>query len=112
MNDTIDIRMSLEDLFDSWLICYVDLVELGSLAAQQLNAIQADFGRIVQTVNDDDFITMLKKGERGEGSNVSCTTGDENFSNSHDSSRAVQYRCSLRLELSLTAGIWRQLAAG
>ena len=45
-----------------------------ALAAQQLNAVQADFGRVVQAVDDDDLVAVLEEGEGCEGANVASAT--------------------------------------
>lgn len=40
VDDAVDIRMRGEDLVQLYLICDVDFVELWSLAAKQLNAVE------------------------------------------------------------------------
>lgn len=74
MDNTVDIGMRLEDLLERRLIRDIDLVEDGPLAAQQLDAVQADLGRIVQTVDDNHIVAVLEKCERRERSDVACAT--------------------------------------
>ena len=66
MDDTVDIGMRSEDLVQSFFICDIDLVELRSLSAEQLNAVEGNLGGIVEGIDDDDFVTMLKKGKARE----------------------------------------------
>ena len=66
VDDTVDIRMRSEDLVQSFFICDIDLVELWSLSAEQLNAVEGNLGGIVEGIDDDDFVTMLKKGKARE----------------------------------------------
>ena len=61
MDDTVDIWVCPEDLVQSFLICNIDFVELWSLAAEQLNAVEGHFRRIVEGVNNHDFVAMLEK---------------------------------------------------
>jgi hypothetical protein len=61
VDHTVDIWMGCKDLLKSSLIGDVDLVEVRSLAANKLNAIQGDFGGIVETVYDNDSVAMFEK---------------------------------------------------
>lgn len=74
MDNTIDIGMRLEDFLEGRLVGDIDLVEGGPLAAQQLDAVQADLGRIVQAVDDDHIVAVLEECEGRERSNVACAT--------------------------------------
>lgn len=66
--------MRLEDLLECWLVGDIDLVEDGPLAAQELDAVQADLGRIVQAVDNNHIVAMLEKSEGRERSDVACAT--------------------------------------
>lgn len=66
--------MRLEDLLKCWLVGDIDLVENGPLAAQQLDAVQADLGRIVQAVYNNHIVPMLEKCQGRERSDVACAT--------------------------------------
>jgi hypothetical protein len=70
VDDAVDIGIFREDLLQSLLICNVDLVEIWSLSAQEFNAIERDYRRVIQTIDDDDFIAMLEESERSEGANI------------------------------------------
>lgn len=70
MDDAVDFGIFYKDLLQPLLICDIDLVEIWSLSAQEFNAIERDYRRVVQTIDNDDFITMLEESERSEGTNV------------------------------------------
>lgn len=74
MDNTVNIGMRLEDLLKRWLVGDIDLVENGPLAAQQLDAVQADLGRIVQAVYNNHIVAMLEKRQGRERSDVACAT--------------------------------------
>lgn len=66
--------MRLKDLLKCWLVGDINLVEDGPLAAQQLDAVQANLGRIIQAVDDDHIVTVLKECEGRERPNVASAT--------------------------------------
>lgn len=70
--------MRLEDLLEGRLVGDIDLVEDGPLAAQQLDAVQADLGGVVQAVDDNHIVAVLEECERRERSNVASATVVEN----------------------------------
>lgn len=45
-----------------------------ALAANQLDAIESDFGRVVEIVDDDNVIASFEKGQRCEGADVARAT--------------------------------------
>lgn len=45
-----------------------------ALAADQLDAIKGDFGRVIEVVNDDNVIASVEKGQRGERADVARAT--------------------------------------
>lgn len=45
-----------------------------SLSGDELDAVESNFGRVVEVVYNDDLIAMLDESESSEGSDVSCTT--------------------------------------
>lgn len=53
--------MRLEDLLEARLVGDIDLVEGGPLAAQQLDAVQADLGGVVQAVDDNHIVAVLEE---------------------------------------------------
>lgn len=77
MNDIVDIRVLLEHLIQGLLIGDVERVVLGSLAADQLDAVQDLLGGVVEVVDDDDLVVGLEESERGERADVAGATGEE-----------------------------------
>lgn len=74
VDNTVNIGMRLKDLLKSWLIGDIDLVEDGPPAAQQLDAVQANLGRIVQAVDDNHIVSVLEEREGSERSDVASAT--------------------------------------
>ena len=74
MDDTVNVRVRLEDLVESGLIGDVQLGQLSLLARDQLNAVEGLSRGIVQVVSNDDLVASLEQGEGGEGANVTGTT--------------------------------------
>ena len=74
MNDIVDIRVLLKHLVQGLLIGDVERVVLGSLAADQLDAVQDLLGGVVEVVDDDDLVVGLEESERGERADVASTT--------------------------------------
>jgi hypothetical protein len=64
-----------ENLIDSLLVCNVELVKGRAAAANQLNAVEGDLGGVVEGVNNNDIVAVLKESKGGERTNVSGTTG-------------------------------------
>ena len=60
MDDTVDVWMRLEDFVEVVLFPDVDLKEVGSLAADELNSINGFFGRIEKVVCNDDFVVCFE----------------------------------------------------
>lgn len=77
MDDTVNLRVFGKDLIEGLLVGDVDLVESGAAAAQKLNAIEDNLGRVVEAVDDDDIVAVVEEGERGEGADVARSTGKE-----------------------------------
>lgn len=75
MNDAINIRMLLKHFIQSLLIGDIARVELGSLAANELDAVEDFVGGVVEVVDDDDLVVGLEEGEGGEGADVAGATG-------------------------------------
>lgn len=59
MDYIVNVRVVVEDLVECSLIADVGLVELGSLAADELNAIDDFLGGVVETVDDDDLVVCF-----------------------------------------------------
>lgn len=59
VDDTVDVRVGLEDLVESTLLGDVNLDELRSLSRDELNAVDDLVGRVVEVVCDDDLVAGL-----------------------------------------------------
>jgi hypothetical protein len=75
VNDIVDIRVLLEHLIQGLLIGDIERVVLGSLAADQLDAVQDLLGGVIEVVDDDDLVVGLEESERGERADVPGATG-------------------------------------
>lgn len=74
VDDTVNLRMFFENFVKAFLVCNVDIVECGLLAADKFNSIQ-NFGRgVVEIVNNDYFVASFKKCKGGEGANIAGAT--------------------------------------
>lgn len=74
MNHAVDLGVLLEDLVEGGLVGDVDLVEVGSLAAEEFDAVNRDLGGVVEAVDDDHIVSVLEKGQGGEGADVARAT--------------------------------------
>lgn len=61
MDDTVNFWVSSEHFFEGGLVGDIDLVEIRSLSAEQLDTVEYYFGGVVETVDNDDFVAMLQK---------------------------------------------------
>lgn len=76
MDDAVNLGVLGEDLVESGLVCDVGLVELWSLAADELDAVQGHLGGVVEVIDNHDLVAVLEQGEGCEGSNVTGTTAN------------------------------------
>lgn len=74
MDNAVDIGVRLEDLVEASLVGDINLVEGRALLGDQLDAVQNDLGRVVETVDDDDLVAVLEEGHGGEGADVAGAT--------------------------------------
>ena len=74
MYHIINVRVVLENLFESGLVCDINVVEFGSLAADKFDTIESFFGGIGQVVYNDDLVICLEKREGSERAYVTCTS--------------------------------------
>lgn len=77
VDDIVNVWVCSEDLVQLFLICDVALDIFGTLAADQLDAVEDLVGGVVKVVDDDDLVVCLKEGESGERANVAGSTGQE-----------------------------------
>lgn len=74
VDDIVDVRVLLEDLVECGFILDVELVELWPFAGDELDAIDDFLGRVVEVVDDDNFVAGIKERERCERANVAGAT--------------------------------------
>ena len=77
VNHAVNVGILLKDAVERSLVGDVKLDELGPLAADQLDAVDDLFGRVVQVVRDDDLVAGLEEGQGREGANVAGATARE-----------------------------------
>lgn len=78
MNDTVNSWVLLEDLVESLLVGDICLVELGPLAANELDTVEGDLGGVVEVIDNYDLVAILEEGKRSEGANVTGSTACHN----------------------------------
>lgn len=74
MDDAINLGVLFENVVEGGLVCNIGLVELWSLAANELNAIEGDLGGVVEVIDNHDLVAILEQCQGGEGANVTGTT--------------------------------------
>lgn len=74
VDDTVDVWVFGEDIVQGLLVVDVAGIALGSLAADELDAVDDFIGGIVRVVDNDDLVVGLEQGEGGEGADVAGTT--------------------------------------
>lgn len=74
MDDAVNGRVGGKDLVYILFYSQVDLMKGRALAANQLDTIESDFGRVVEVVDDDNVIASFKKGQRCERADVAGAT--------------------------------------
>lgn len=61
MDNTVNLGMSGKNFFELRLIADIYLVEIRSLSAEQLNAIEYYLGRVVESIDNNDLVAMLQE---------------------------------------------------
>jgi hypothetical protein len=74
VDETVNLGMLLEHLIKTRLVCDVDIVVVWLLPADEFNALESFFGRVVEVVNNHDFVAGFEEGEGGERANVASAT--------------------------------------
>ena len=75
VNDRVNGGVLGEDIVEGLLVGDVDLVEVGAAAADELDAVEGDLGGVVEVVDNDDVVAVLKENQRREGANVARSAG-------------------------------------
>ena len=66
MNYAVNLGVLLEDLVEASLIGDIQLVELGTLATDELDAVDSDLGGVVEAVDNNNIVAVLEEGEGGK----------------------------------------------
>lgn len=74
MDDAIDLGVLIENLVQGGLVRDVHLVELWSLAADELDAVESHLGRVVEVIDNHHLVAVLEEGKGGERANVASAT--------------------------------------
>lgn len=74
MDNTINLGVLFEDLVEGGLVRDVYLVELWSLAADELNAVEGHLRRVVEVIDNHHLVAILKQGKGGERADVASAT--------------------------------------
>jgi hypothetical protein len=99
VDDIVNVGVLGEHFVEASFVCDVAVVEGGSLAADELDAVDDFLRRVVEVVNDDDLVVCLKKCESCKGANVARTTAM--------SQSLLCYTILSKFELELIVGVWR-----
>lgn len=75
VNHGVNLGMLLENLIQALLIGDIDVIELGFLSADKLDTVENLLRRIVQVVYDDNIVASSQKLQRGEGTDISSSSG-------------------------------------
>jgi hypothetical protein len=79
VDDVVNVWMLVEDVVKSCLIGDVELIKSRPFPADELDAVDDLFGRIVKIVDNDDLVISLKERKGGEGANVARSTAIVNL---------------------------------
>ena len=74
MDDAVDFGMSGKDIVKCLFVSNVELIEMWSFVANQLDPIQDFFERIRKVINNYDLVTRLEECKGREAPNVSGST--------------------------------------
>jgi hypothetical protein len=74
VDDIVNVWVLLEHLVDGGLVLDVELVELGSLSADEFDAVEDLLRGVVEAVDDDDLVVGLEKSKSCEGADVAGAT--------------------------------------
>lgn len=74
MDDAVDFRVFRKDIVEGDLVGDVELVKGGASAGDELDAVDALLGGVVEVVNNDDLVAGLLKSYNGVGANVAAAT--------------------------------------
>lgn len=76
MDDAVDGGVLGKHLVQSLLVGDVNLVEVGTAAGQQLDAVEGDLGGVVEAVDNDDIVAGVQQSQSCEGADVARSTAN------------------------------------
>lgn len=74
VDDAVNGGVLGKHLVQGLLVGDVDLVEVGTAASQQLDAVESDLGGVVEAVDNDDIVAGIQQGQSREGADVARST--------------------------------------
>ena len=74
---TVNLGMLLKDLVQTLLVHNVHIVVCRLLAANELDSVEHLRGRVVEVVDNHDFVSGFEECEDGEGTDVAGATATE-----------------------------------
>lgn len=74
VDDAVDGGVLGKHLVQGLLVGDVNLVEVGSAAGQQLDAVEGDLGGVVEAVDNDDIVAGVQQGQSRKGADVARST--------------------------------------
>ncbi|POR37440.1 Putative quinone oxidoreductase [Tolypocladium paradoxum] len=95
VDDAVNGRVLGKHVVEGLVVRHVDLVKVGPAAAEQLDAVDGDLGRVVEAVDNDDIVAVLEESQGGEGADVARATA-RTTSARRTASHAGVLRCRTR----------------
>lgn len=80
MYHAVDVWVSSKHLVDACFVRDVHIVELRPLATDKFDPVEDNLGRIVEVVENNNFIASLQQGKSSERPDIACTTRDMDVS--------------------------------
>lgn len=74
MDDRVNSRVLVEHVVKGLLVGDVNLVEVGTAATEELNAVKSNLGGVVEAVYNNDIVAVLKESQGSKGANVAGAT--------------------------------------
>lgn len=79
VNHSVNLGVFLENLIQAFLIGDIDIIELGLRPADELDTVEDLLTRVIQVVHDDNIIPSAYKLQRGEGTDISSSSGTRSY---------------------------------
>lgn len=75
VNHGVNLGVFLENLIQAFLVGDIDIIELGLRPADELDTVEDLLTRVIQVVHDDNIVPSVYKLQRGEGTDISSSSG-------------------------------------